>query len=429
MARRRSLSRAVSGALALVLVTPLSAAAEDWPQFRGPRRDGISLETGILRSWAAGGPRPVWRRSIGEGFSGIAVRGDRVYTMALDGENEVALCLRAADGERVWATPVGPKFLEEFGNGPRSTPAVDGERVYALSSTGKFVALAAADGKPLWEHDLVAEYKGRVPQRGYSPSPLVDGDLVLLEVGGAEGKGIIAFEGKTGKVRWSALESRPGYSSPIIVTVEGVKQYVFAQTGGSDVVALRSDGQVHWKFTWPNGPIAMPVFVPPNRIFVSTANDVGGVLIEIGKGGDGAAAAVKEVWASRDMKNHFNSSVYHQGHIYGFDNATLKAIDATTGTTRWAQRGFGKGSLVLADGLLLVLSDRGHLALVEATPEAYRELGKVQAVTGKAWTGPSVAGGKVFVRDQDEIVALDLKAAAPAPPAATTTAGAASTGR
>src|SRR5687768_10104582 len=160
--------RWITGALALALGATSTAAAEDWPQFRGPRRDGTSQETGLLRGWSGGGPKQLWRKPIGEGFSGIAVRGDRVYTMALDGEQEVALALRAADGEKVWSTPVGPKFVEEFGNGPRATPAADGERVYTLSSTGKLHALAAVDGKVVWEHDLVAEFKSRVPQRGFS---------------------------------------------------------------------------------------------------------------------------------------------------------------------------------------------------------------------------------------------------------------------
>jgi outer membrane protein assembly factor BamB len=403
----------VAAVLGLLLGAQAAPASGDWPQLRGPHGDGVSSDTGLLPSWQGGGPKELWRRPIGEGFSGLAVSGDRLYTMGLDGEQEAVLCLRLADGELVWKTPIGPKFTEEFGNGPRSTPAVDGERVYALSATGKLAALRSRDGGKVWERDLVAEMGSRVPLRGFAPSPVLDGGLLLLEVGGAEGKSIVAFDPATGKPKWTALDARPGYSTPIVVTIDGVRQYVFAHTAGADIVALRPDGSVHWKHNWPNGPIAMPVFVPPNRIFVSTANDVGGVLLEVSKA-DGKAT-VREVWASREMKNHFNTTVYHQGHLYGFDNATFKALDVATGKTKWAQRGFGKGTLVLADGLLLVLSDRGVLALVEASSEAYRELGRVQAMTGKSWTSPSVAGGRILLRDQDEIVAYDLRTAAGAP--------------
>ena len=405
--------------LAAVLPAALSGTAApatptDWPQFRGPRGDGTSEGQGLLASWAGGGPKELWRRPIGEGFSSVAVRGDRLYTMGLDGEQETLFCLRLEDGELVWKAPVGPKFSEEFGDGPRSTPAVDGERVYALSASGRLAALRASDGGKVWERDLLADLGGRMPLRGYSPSPVVDDGLLLLEVGGVENRSIVAFDPATGAPKWTALEQRPGYSTPIVVTIDGVKQYVFAHTAGADVVALRPDGALHWKFAWPHGPIAMPVFVPPNRVFVSTANDVGGVLLEVTTAADGTASA-REVWASREMKSHFNTTVYHDGHLYGFDNATFKALDAATGKTKWAHRGFGKGSLLLADGLLVVLSDRGVLALVAATPEGYRELGRVQAMTGKSWTPPAIAGGRLIVRDQDEIVAYDLRAAAPAP--------------
>ena len=417
----RSTLRASLAAAWLAAALPASlfgaaapAAPADWPQLRGPRGDGASEGNGLLSSWAGGGPKELWRRPIGEGFSSVAVRGDRLYTMGLDGEQETVLCLRLEDGELVWKAPIGPKFTEEFGHGPRSTPAVDGERVYALSASGRLAALRASDGGEVWERDLVAELGGRLPLRGYSPSPVVDEGLLLLEVGGAEGKSIVAFDPATGNPKWTALDQRPGYSTPIVVTIDGVKQYVFAHTAGADVVALRPDGSVHWKFNWPNGPIAMPVFVPPNRIFVSTANDVGSALLEVTRAADGTAAA-KQVWASREMKNHFNTTVFHQGHLYGFDNATFKALDVATDKTKWAHRGFGKGSVLLADGLLLVLSDRGVLALVEASPEGYRELGRVQAMNGKSWTSPAVAGGRIILRDQDEIVAYDLRVAAAVP--------------
>jgi outer membrane protein assembly factor BamB len=433
-ASRFTIRVSITAALAALAPTLLLAAAApattspvppaEWPQLRGPRGDGTADATGLLPSWQNGGPRELWRRPIGEGFSSVAVSGDHLYTMGLDGEQEAVFCLRITDGELVWKTPIGPKFSEEFGNGPRSTPAVGGERVYALSATGKLAALRTRDGGKVWERDLVADMAGRVPLRGYAPSPVLDGGLLLLEVGGAEAKSVVAFDAATGAPRWTALDNRPGYSTPIVVSIDGVKQYVFAHTAGADVVALLPDGSVHWKHPWPHGPIAMPVFVPPNRIFVSTANDVGAVLLEVTHAG--GKATVREVWASREMKNHFNTTVYHQGHLFGFDNATFKALDVATGKTRWAQRGFGKGTVLLAGDLLLVLSDRGVLALVEASAEAYRELGRVQAMTGKSWTSPALAGGRIVLRDQDEIVAYDLRTAAPAAgaePAATAAAG------
>lgn len=424
-----TLPRLAMPALALALaLAPLPARAVesahaadltlDWPQFRGGAQTGEARDTGLLHAWPEGGPKVVWKQAIGEGFSAVTAAGGFLYTMAADGDKEAVLCLEEGTGRQVWRTPLDAKFKEEFGDGPRSTPAVADGRVHALSSGGKLVALASKDGAKLWEVDVVAAFGGKVPRRGFSPSPVVDGGLVLLEVGGGEGKAVAALDAATGKVRWTALNGGAGYTTPLAVTIDGVRQYVFVTTGGGEIVALRADGQVHWRHAWAPGAIASPLFVPPNRVFASAADDVGAVLVEVGKGADGQAA-VKEVWKSRVMKNHFSSPVLVGGHIYGFDNATLKCIDPATGEQKWVARGFGKGSLVAADGLLFVLSDRGVLMLVEATPEAYREKGRLQALEGKTWTAPSLARGRLYLRDQDELVVLDVKGtpsvAAPTP--------------
>lgn len=193
------------------------------------------------------------------------------------------------------------------------------------------------------------------------------------------------------------------------MTIGGVRQMIFSRSGG-EVVSLLPTGELSWKHAWKAGGIAMPLFVPPNRIFASTVDDAGSILLEVGT--ESGKASAREVWSSRAMKNHFSSSVLVGDHIYGFDNATLKCMTAATAEQRWIQRGFGKGTLIAADGLLIVLGDQGTLALVEATPEGYREKGRFQALTGKAWTAPSLSGGRLYLRDQDEIVSLDLSSPA-----------------
>ena len=388
---------------------PRADAGADWPQYRGVNRDGTSAATGLRKSWPAAGPAVVWRKPIGVGFSGISASGGRLYTMDANADSELAVCLKADTGEEIWRTPLGPRFVEEFGDGPRSTPTVDGDLLYALSSYSKLFALKTSDGSKVWEVDLPGAFGGRVPRRGAASSPLVDGGLVLVEGGGTEGKAIQAFDKLTGATKWTSQDGSPGYASGIAVTVDGVRQEVFARTGSKDIISLTPAGQVHWKHEWVPGVIAMPLFVPPNRIFASAADDVGSILLEIGTK-DGAPS-VREVWSSRAMKNHFNSSVLAKDHIFGFDNASLKCVSAATGEQKWVQRGFGKGSLIAADGLLIVLSEQGLLALADATPEGYRERGRFQALTGKAWTSPTLAGGRLYLRDQDEIVSLDLRAA------------------
>ncbi len=387
----------------------------DWPRFRGPQQNGVSLEKGLLRSWPESGPKVLWKKPIGNGFSTVTAVGDALYTLAVEGESEMAYRLREANGEVVWRVPLGPIFPETFGNGPRSTPTVDGDVVYVLSATGRLHALKIKDGSRLWELDLVKELGSTTPNRGFASSPLVDGDLLILQAGGKEGKAVVGLDKKTGKLRWSALDGRPGYVTPLAVTIDGVRQYVFVRTIEGDIFSLLPDGTVHWRYPWKGGAIASPLFVPPNRIFASASEDVGSVLLEIGK--SEGKATVKEIWNNRVMKNHFSSSVLYEGHIYGFDNASLKCIVVGTGEQKWVQRGYGKGSLIVADGLLYVLSDQGQLILAEATPAGFQEKGKIKVLEGKTWVAPVLSHGRIYLRDEDEMIVLDVRTPA-APPAA-----------
>ncbi|HET9225091.1 MAG TPA: PQQ-binding-like beta-propeller repeat protein [Thermoanaerobaculia bacterium] len=402
------------GLLATVLLAPAAGAdpskGADWPQFRGPQQNGVSAEKGLLRTWPESGPKVLWKKPIGSGFSTVTVAGGALYTMAVEGESEMAYRLKESDGEVVWRVPLGPVFPEMFGNGPRSTPAVDGDVVYMLSATGRLHALKLQDGARIWELDLVKEFGSPTPNRGFAQSPVIDGDLLVLEAGGKDGKAIVGLDKKTGKLRWSALDGKPGYVTPLAVTVDGVRQYVFVRTIEGDIVSVTQDGKVHWKYSWKPGAIASPLFLPPNRIFASASEDIGAVLLEIGKGEDGKTA-LKEVWSNRLMKNHFSSPVLIDGYIYGFDNASLKCIVAETGEQKWVQRGYGKGSLIAADNLLYVLSDQGQLILAEATPSGFQEKGKIKVMEGKTWTSPVLSHGRLYLRDEDEMIVLDAKGA------------------
>ena len=379
---------------------------EEWTQWRGPNRDGISHETGFLKSWPEDGPNVLWRVPIGDGFSAIAISQGRIYTMSAESDGEFVICLDASNGEEIWRCPSGSKFTEERGDGPRSMPTVDGDWVFALGAEGKLYALDARDGEKLWEHDFVEEFGSSIPAWGFSSSPLVEGDLLLVEVGGKAGKSIVAFDKKSGHVMWTSHTDAPAYSSPIAITFNGMRQIVFL-TSKTLLSVAPKDGQIYWKYHWPKGiNIATPIFIAPDKIFISASYDKGAVLLKMKADPDGMA--VEEAWKSRVMKNHFNSSVFQGDYLYGFDNAILKCIKANTGEEQWKQRGFGKGALILADGHLIVLGDQGKLALVEAIPSEYKEKASVQVLQGKCWTVPTLAGGRLYLRNQKEMICLDM---------------------
>lgn len=399
---RRPVTVAVM-ALALVVATTLAWGA-DWPRFRGPGGDGVSTETGLLKAWPDGGPKVVWRTDLGGGYSGISVAAGRVYTMFADGSDEFAICLEADSGREIWRHLTDGNFKDMHGSGPRSTPTVDGDVVYVLSAKGKLHALAAKDGTPVWMRDLVKEFGAKTPRWGYSSSPLIEGKLLLLDVGGSGGSSIVAFDKKSGETVWRSQSDKAGYSTPIAVTIEERRQIVFF-TGTKAVAVSPDDGSLLWKQPWKTSydvNAASPVFIPPDRIFISSGYDVGATVYRV------TTSGVEQVWRNREMKNKFSSSVLYKGHLYGFDEKMLKCVDAASGEMRWRARDFGHGSLVYADGHLIVLGDEGTLALVRATSEEYQEGARARIFAGKTWTVPTLAGGKLYLRDENEIVALDV---------------------
>lgn len=384
--------------------------ADDWPQWRGANRDGISAETGLRFAWPDGRPPTLWTRAIGEGFSGVSVVGERVYTMAGDGDDELIVCLDGPTGEDIWRERIDSKFTEGHGHGPRSTPTVHNGVVYALSAWGRLRAADARYGDTLWEIDLRAEYDGRSeasePWRGYATSPLVEGDSLVVEVGGTAGRSVMAFALEDGTPRWSALSDAPAYSSPVGITVDGERQIVLLN--GVAAVGLTADGAEAWRYPWVTSydqNVATPVFVAPNRVFISEGYDgKGAVLLEL------TEAGASEKWRSEVMRNDFGTCVLVNGFLYGFDGTSLKCVDAASGDERWVKRGYGRGTLIAADGHLLVLVERGQLAIARSDPAEYLETTFVkQVIAGKCWTAPSLSDGRLYLRDEKTLVVLDLR--------------------
>lgn len=385
-----------------------AAPVYDWPQWRGPNRDGISSETGLLKTWPTTGPKVIWRSGSGEGYAGIVVSQGRGFTSIGVGDNEVVIAFDPNTGKEIWRTNIDAKFENDQGNGPRSTPTVDGEMLFAISGESHLVALNVKDGRKIWEHDLRAKYGARVPRWGVSTTPLLEGNLLIIDVGGKPGHSVMAFNKTNGAVVWKSESDVPGYSAPIAINFNNARK-ILAFTGTALVGLAASDGRSQWRYTWETEydvNAATPIFIAPDKIFISSNYGKGSALLQMQS--TNGSTSVREVWKSRDMKNHFSSSVLYQNHLYGFDNAFLTCLDLATGKAKWQQRGFQKGSLLLADGHLIVLGEQGFLALVEASPVAYQEKASVQILKGRCWTMPTLANGKLYLRNQSEMLCLEM---------------------
>lgn len=391
-----------------------SGTSDDWPGFRGPNRDGVSRETGLLDAWPASGPKVLWRVAAGAGYSGVSVAAGRAFTLWQREDEQRLVAVDADNGRIVWQRGLGPAFSSQYGDGPRSTPVLDEGRVFAIDAEGRLVAVRANDGTEIWSHDLAREFGARIPSIGYASTPLVEGDHLLVEVGSKDGA-FMAFEKRSGEVVWSSQSDEPAYVSPVALTARGRRQAVFFSASGLYALAPE-DGQLLWHHPWaapcPATGIplnaASPVFVPPDRLFVATAwgDHKGGAILRLIERGD--RLALEKLWHAPLIDGEINTAVYVGGHLYGFKGSILVAVDATTGELAWSARGFGRGSLISADGKLVVLGETGNLALIEANPSAYRELARAQILTGRSWTSPALAGGRLFLRNAQEVLSVDL---------------------
>lgn len=386
----------------------VAQSAANWPQWRGPNRDGISKETGLLKQWPAEGPPLVWKASgAGGGYSSFSVANGKLYTMGLRGEREYVIAFDVATGKEAWSTAHGSAFRNDRGDGPRGTPTVDGDRVYALGGDGDLTALDARTGKIIWSKNVLREFGGRNITWGISESPLVLGDKVLVNAGGP-GASIVALNKANGSLIWKSQSDKAGYSSAIPVEVNGTTQVVFF-TGQRAVGLDAKDGRLLWEYGKPANNVAN-VATPiarANRVFISSDYGTGGGVIEIK-----ADNTAEELWFTKDMRNHHSSSVLIGDYLYGFSSAILTAIRFDTGEIAWRDRSVGKGSLVYADGNLYCFSENGVVGLVEATPTGYKEKGRFRIAQGNlpTWTHPVVVGGRLYLRDQDTIYAYDVRA-------------------
>jgi len=399
--------------IVLISVSSTVRARDDWPQWRGIHRDGISAETGLVKGWDEGGPKILFRLPAGDGYSGVVVSRFRLITMLSEAKtpDEFVVChsLKMKNKREVWRTRIDSRFNNQFGDGPRSTPSLDGKFVFALSAKGTLAAIDIRDGLMLWQHNLPQEYGAKVPQWGVSTSPLVYEDKLLVDVGGGNGFGFVAFDKETGKVLWKTPTELPGYSAPIAVTVHG-QQQVLCLTGNSLISVDPETGRKYWDYPWETSydvNAATPIFIAPDKVFVSSGYGTGGAVLRIKPQGAGSSREV--VWKSKIMRNKFSSSILVSGHLFGFDEATLKCIDVETEETKWMTRGLGKGSLMVADGQLIILGEKGKLVLAEANTSRYVENARAQVLTGKCWTMPTLSNGILYLRNQKEIVAIDLR--------------------
>ena len=384
----------------------------DWTQMRGSARDGISAETKLADSWPESGPAEVWRKNIGDGYSGVAVSGDRLFiTFSHDGKEKL-FCLNAGSGGEIWQFALNDHFDEQFGDGPRATPTIDGETVYAIGSYGILYSLNAKNGQKNWElniHQTFSDEQNGPFNRGYASSPLILGDTLIICGSIPPGKTVVALNKHTGKTIWTYQNGTTSYSSPMLMHISGHPQIVSSIGYGMAGIDPKTGAEL-WKYRWETSyelNIVPPLQVAPDKVMISSGYDKGAALVQLQQ--KNGSWEVNELWTNRLFRNHFNGSVLLDGFLYGFDNKNLKCINALTGEEQWANRDFGKGSVILADDKLYVQGENGQIALVKATPTGYTELGRHTALTGRCWTIPALANGKLYVRNMSELVCYDVK--------------------
>jgi outer membrane protein assembly factor BamB len=407
----------ISAFLGLVLCldsSPSVVFAADWPQWLGPQRNGSSPETGLLTTWPQAGPKVLWKVQGGAGYSAVVVADGRAVTLVQRGDKEWCIALDAVKGMELWKREIGPFYKNNFGNGPRSTPTIDGPRVYAQSVSGPVVCLEAATGKVLWSVELLKEFGVKNLTWGLSASPLVDGNLVYA-IPGAPGAGVVAFDKMTGKIAWQAGSDKAAYATPVTVLVDGKKQLVVFNAAG--LVGMEAGtGKEFWRIPWVTEfdvNICTPLIMD-DLMFVASGETVGSTLFQFKAG---KPAVVWESKGKKDqvMTNYWANAVQLDGYLYGLSGEFDKRIDLNcvelkTGKLMWSKKDFGKGAMTLADNHLWMSTKAGDLVLIHANPKGFQEEARVREFMGDNRTVPTIANGRLYVRDLESIFCLDIGA-------------------
>ncbi len=401
--------RALSCLIPALLALPSLVA--DWNQWRGPSRDGKSTESGLLDVWPESGPELLWQVDrLGAGYSSLAAADGKLVTQGLRDGKQYLIAVDAGSGATVWETQHGGRYSNRRGDGPRGTPVIDGERVYALGGAGHLICASLSTGERIWEKDLLRSYGGRNIRWGISESPLVDEGRVVVNAGGPRAS-VVALDKLTGAELWKTQGDEAGYSSPMPAVVGGVRQYVVF-TGEAAIGVLAENGELLWRYepvANSTANIATPI-VSGDLVFLSSAYGTGCALLRLQA--EGGAVRAKEVYFHRDMMNHYGSSILLNGYLYGFSNRILTAMHLESGEVAWKSRSVGKGQIIHADGRLYILGEDGVVGLVDPDPAEYREISRFELERGDfpTWTLPVISGGRLYLRDQGRLYAYNIKA-------------------
>jgi outer membrane protein assembly factor BamB len=406
---------AFSITLAALAAAPHDAVASDWPQWRGADRTDHSTETGLLKSWPAGGPKQLWvYKEAGSGYSGPSIVADKYYTMGTRDDQEILIALDAKTGKELWTTKLGLILKNGYGDGPRGTPTVDGDRIYTMSGRGDLSCVKNADGSIVWTQSM-EKLGGKRPGWGYTESVLVDGPQVVCTPGGSKGA-IAALDKTTGKTLWQTMDFTDGaqYASLVPINNNGVHQYI-QQTMQSVAGVSAKDGKLVWRSEWQGKTAVIPTPIyDDGMVYVSAGYGVGCKLIKLGAGGEAS-----DVYQNTVMINHHGGVILLDGYLYGFsDKGGWTCQNFKSGAAVWTSKALGKGAVGYADGMLYCLEEKsGTVALVEASPLAWKEHGRltldpqstIRSSQGRIWTHPVIVNGRLYLRDQDLIYCYNVK--------------------